>query len=56
LALVFCACSNEDLETSTTLGCELLKNDLKLDQFANKNFETNIIVNWYEFSGIEKEG
>jgi hypothetical protein len=28
---------------------------LKL-QFANKNFETNIIVNWYEFSGIEKEG
>jgi hypothetical protein len=29
---------------------------LKLDQFAKKNFETNIIVNWDAFSRIEKEG
>jgi hypothetical protein len=28
LVLVFCACSNEDLGTSTTLGCELYS-DLK---------------------------
>lgn len=57
LALVFCACSNEDLETSTTPSVvSQLKNDLNLDQFANKSFETNIIVNWDAFSRIEKEG
>jgi hypothetical protein len=32
----------------------LLKNDLKLDQFAKKNFETNIIVNWYNL--VDREG
>jgi hypothetical protein len=55
LVLVFCACSNEDLETSTTLGCEPIKERLETDQFAKKNFETTI-VNWDAFSRIEKEG
>jgi hypothetical protein len=56
LVLLFCACSNEDIETSATPSVvSLLKNDLKLNQFAKKNFETNTIVNWDAFR-IEKEG
>lgn len=33
-----------------------LKNDLKLNQFTNKNISDNLVVNWETFSRIEKEG
>jgi hypothetical protein len=43
LALVFCACSNEDLETSSNPVVSLLKNDLKLDSLQRKILKLNII-------------
>jgi hypothetical protein len=50
------SCSKDDLENNATTSItNQLKNDLKLDQFANKNISDNLIVNWEAFSKIEKE-
>lgn len=57
MALLFCACSNEDLETSATPSVvSQLKNDLKLDQFEMQNFAKNVAVNWEAINTIEKDG
>ena len=51
------SCTSDDLENnSTNPVINQLRNDLKLDQFANKNISENLVVNWETFSRIEKEG
>jgi len=40
------SCTTDDLENNeTTSITNQLKNDLKLDQFANKNISGNLVVN-----------
>ena len=51
------SCSTEDIELSTaSTVVGQLKNDLKLDQFAKKNFAENILINWEAINTIEKNG
>jgi hypothetical protein len=51
------SCTSDDLENnSTNPVINQLKNDLKLDQFTNKNIAENLVVNWETFSRIEKDG
>ena len=51
------SCSTEDIEVSTaSTVVGQLKNDLKLDQFAKKNFAKNIVINWETIKTIEKNG
>ena len=48
--------TKDDLENNATNSItSQLKNDLKLNQFANKNISGNLVVNWEAFSKIEKE-
>lgn len=50
------SCTQDDLENNTTTSItNQLKNDLKLNQFSNKNISDNLVVNWEAFSTIEKE-
>jgi hypothetical protein len=50
------SCSKDDLENNAANSItNQLKNDLKLDQFSNKNISENLVVNWEAFSKIEKE-
>ena len=51
------SCSTEEVELSTaSTVVGQLKNDLKLDQFAKKNFAENIVINWETINTIEKNG
>jgi hypothetical protein len=51
------SCTSDDLKNnSTNPVINQLKNDLKLDQFTNKNIAENLVVNWETFSKIEKDG
>jgi hypothetical protein len=51
------SCTSDDLENnSTNPVINQLKNDLKLDQFSNKNISQNLVVNWETPSRIEKDG
>ena len=51
------SCSTEEVELSTTpTVVGKLKDDLKLDQFAKKNFAENIVINWETINTIEKNG
>jgi hypothetical protein len=44
------SCSTEDIELSTaSTVVGQLKNDLKLNQFAKKNFAENIVINWENY-------
>ncbi|MDR7208167.1 hypothetical protein [Flavobacterium piscis] len=55
--LFFFSCTKEELEIKPTdTITQQLKNDLKLDQFANKNIAGNLTVNWQDVNKIEKEG
>jgi hypothetical protein len=57
LALMLFSCTSDDLENnSTNPVINQLKNDLKLDQFSNKNISQNLVVNWETPSRIEKDG
>ena len=57
LALMLFSCTSDDLENnSTNPVINQLKNDLKLDQFTNKNISQNLVVNWETLSRIEKDG
>jgi uncharacterized surface protein with fasciclin (FAS1) repeats len=56
LALLFFSCTKDELENSLESRHKSTKNNLKLDEFANKNIVENIVVNWETFSKIEKQG
>jgi hypothetical protein len=57
LALLLFSCTNDELENnSTNPVINQLKNNLKLDEFTNRNIAKNIVVNWETFFKIEKEG
>lgn len=57
LVLLLFSCTNDELENSSTNPViNQLKNDLKLEQFTNKNISENLVVNWETFSKIEKDG
>ena len=57
LVLLLFSCTNDELENnSTNPVINQLKNDLKLDQFTNKNISQNLVVNWETLSRIEKDG
>jgi hypothetical protein len=48
----FFSCNNEDLEKPTPVTIsQQLQNDLKLEQFANKN----LVVNWESLQKVEKD-
>ena len=50
------SCTKDDLENNTTTSItNQLKNDLKLEKFANKNISDNLVVNWEASSKIERE-
>ncbi|MFV8358815.1 hypothetical protein [Flavobacterium sp. LS1P3] len=54
--LMLFSCTKDDLENNTTTSItNQLKNDLKLEKFANKNIPDNLVINWEAFSKIEKE-
>jgi hypothetical protein len=54
--LMLFSCTKDDLENNATTSItNQLKNDLKLDQFSNKNISDNLVVNWEASSKIEKE-
>lgn len=54
--LMLFSCTQDDLENNTTTSItNQLKNNLKLDQFSNKNISDNLVINWEAFSKIEKE-
>lgn len=56
LVLMLFSCAQDDLENNATTSItNQLKNNLKLDQFSNKNISENLVVNWEVFSKIEKE-
>jgi hypothetical protein len=56
VALLFFSCTKDELENSLESRHKSTKNNLKLDEFANKNIVENIVVNWETFSKIEKQG
>jgi hypothetical protein len=57
LALLLFSCTNDELENnSTNPVINQLKNNLKLDEFTNRNIAENLVVNWETFFKIEKEG
>lgn len=58
LLLFIVSCSkDEDLQINTIATiANQLKNDLKLNQFKNKNIAENIFVNWHDVNKIEKDG
>lgn len=54
---MFCSCSNEDLESNTTISVvNQLKNNFKIDIETNKSFGENLVVNWESINKTEKDG
>ncbi|MFE3868413.1 hypothetical protein ACFX5E_10055 [Flavobacterium sp. LS2P90] len=54
--LTLFSCTKDDLENNSTISItNQLKNDLKLDQFANKNLSDNLIINWESLTKTEKD-
>ncbi|MDR7211330.1 hypothetical protein, partial [Flavobacterium piscis] len=54
--LMLFSCTKDDVENrSTTSITNQLKNDLKLNQFANKSISDNLVVNWESLTKTEKD-
>ncbi|VXB22373.1 hypothetical protein FLAVO9R_120014 [Flavobacterium sp. 9R] len=56
LVMILFSCTNDDLEIKNSSSViNQLKKELKLDDFSQKNFAKNIVVNWETITTLEKE-
>lgn len=56
LVMILFSCTNDDLEIKNSSSViNQLKRELKLDDFSQKNFAKNIVVNWETITTLETE-